>query len=570
MTAFIDARTRRMRDLFDGRRRFIIPRFQRPYAWTTDEAGALLSDIDAARRRSESNGGAGGWFIGSLVLAREGSDQPEVVVDGHQRLTTLTILLAALRDLEGPRSRLRMQVMGGGGWLRRGGRRRDATLALRAMDAEFFYEAVQKPGAILALPTDQLGENDAQNNVIAVALMFRERLGAMSATERSRLALFALERTFVIEVVADDEEQAYRLFSVLNARGKDLKPGDVLKSELLSVAPAAQRARLADQWEATEAALGERRFGALFSHIRTIATERKRERAVFAEIRDAMDPLADPVRFIEREIAQRGAVYRDIAAASLPLLGPAAGGGEARDPQRAPEANRLLRSLRRARNRDWEPAALAYFSRTDAHAPEEALAFLQALERRAYVLLLTGADENARVAAFRPALQAIKAGAPEAETRAALDSSETEKRIARDVLDGPIGAKDRARMPVLLRLDDYLGDGSVDYDAIDATVEHVLPRNPAPESEWLQLWPAKADRKRWVHRLGNLALLPRRRNASAANLDFERKKREYIARGGATPFAITAQVIHEPLWTLDVVRRRQERLAGAARRLWRL
>lgn len=567
MTAFLDAKTRRVRDLLDGRRRFVVPRFQRPYAWTTDEAGALLTDIDDARRRADTGAGAPGWFIGSLVLARPSPGAPDIVVDGHQRLTTLTILLAALRDLDGPRSRLSRQILGPGGWLRR--RPRAVALAPRELDRDFFYETVQRPGAILALPEDQVGENDAQNNVIAVALSFRERLGALSSSERDRLAIFALERTYLIEVVAEDEEQAYRLFSVLNARGKDLKPGDVLKSELLSVAPTTDRERLADQWETTEAALGERRFGSLFSHIRTIATERKRERAVFAEIREAMAPLADPVGFIEREIAGRGAVYREIVNAALRLVG-APSDAAAEHARREPEANRLLRALLRVRNRDWEPVALAYFSQSPRPAPEDALAFLQALERRAYVLLLTSADETARLASYRPVLRAIKARAPEAALRAALECGEVETRVAREVLNGPIGAKDRMRMPVLLRLDDFLGDGSVDYDAIEPTVEHILPRNPAADSEWMRLWPLKADRKRWMHRLGNLALLPRRRNASAANLEFERKKREYIARGGATPFAITAQVLHEPAWTVEAVSRRQERLTEAARRLWRL
>lgn len=582
MTALIAANVRRVRDLLDPKRRFVVPRFQRPYAWTIDEAGALLTDIDDARRRAERSAGAGGWFIGSVVLARPPDGGADRLVDGHQRLTTLTILLAVLRDLERTTYRLNRHILARQSFFSRAAR--DVILSLRELDGDFFYDAIQKPGATLELREEHLGENDAQCNVISVALRFRETLGASNAAERRRLASFALDQTQLIEVVAGDEEQAYRLFSVLNTRGKDLKPGDVLKSELLSMAPATERERLADLWDEAEAALGERHFGALFSHIRTIATLRKRERAVFAEIRDALDPLQDPIRFIEREISANGAVYRDLVGATLRLQAPDAANAAPAAPEnpaapgnllspedpRSREANGMLRSLLRVRNRDWEPVALAFFSRAPSPTSEEALAFLSALERRAYILLLSAADENTRLARFRPALQAIKAGAPASVVLQTLEPGEVERRVAREVVEGPIGAKDRIRMPVLLRLDDYLGDGAVDYDAVDATVEHVLPRNPSPGSAWMMLWPEKTLRKRWVHRLGNLALLPRRRNASAANLDFDHKKSEYIARGGTTPFAITAPVLDETTWTLEVVQRRQKALTEAARRLWRL
>lgn len=52
--------------------------------------------------------------------------------------------------------------------------------------------------------------------------------------------------------------------------------------------------------------------------------------------------------------------------------------------------------------------------------------------------------------------------------------------------------------------------------------------------EW---FPDEETRERYVHRLGNLVLLSRRKNAQAGNFDFERKKNEYFARGGSSPFS---------------------------------
>src|SRR5438874_12060241 len=77
---------------------FQIPGYQRPYAWTTEQARELLDDLLAFSK-------AGGstieklppYFLGSIVLIKDEADPNAQVVDGQQRLTTLTLLLAAFR-----------------------------------------------------------------------------------------------------------------------------------------------------------------------------------------------------------------------------------------------------------------------------------------------------------------------------------------------------------------------------------------------------------------------------------------------------------------------------------------
>jgi uncharacterized protein with ParB-like and HNH nuclease domain len=81
---------------------FSIPLYQRPYAWTTEQAGELLEDLlSALGEGSEPIDNVNPYFLGSIVLIK--GDKPSAqVVDGQQRLTTLTILLAALRTLVQP------------------------------------------------------------------------------------------------------------------------------------------------------------------------------------------------------------------------------------------------------------------------------------------------------------------------------------------------------------------------------------------------------------------------------------------------------------------------------------
>lgn len=74
---------------------FRIPEYQRPYAWDTEQTLQLLDDLAAALARD----GSEPYFLGSVVLIKDGREAHAEVIDGQQRLTTLTILIAVLRDL---------------------------------------------------------------------------------------------------------------------------------------------------------------------------------------------------------------------------------------------------------------------------------------------------------------------------------------------------------------------------------------------------------------------------------------------------------------------------------------
>lgn len=146
-----------------------------------------------------------------------------------------------------------------------------------------------------------------------------------------------------------------------------------------------------------------------------------------------------------------------------------------------------------------------------------------------------------------------------------------EQRIT--LLDGEIYTMSRKskRTMILLRLDELCSSGEARYNFPLITIEHVLPQSPPAESEWTGWWPDPVVRERDVHRLGNLVLLNRRQNSSAKNYPFDQKKRSYFAgRDGSSPFAITTQVLREPIWTPDVFERRQALLLQKLKDVWRL
>ena len=92
----MQAINRQFTEIINGNKQFVIPVFQRDYSWTIEQCHQMWTDI-----MGTSSGDDGGHFLGSFVYV-EGSAGAAfsswLVIDGQQRLTTLTLLLIALRD----------------------------------------------------------------------------------------------------------------------------------------------------------------------------------------------------------------------------------------------------------------------------------------------------------------------------------------------------------------------------------------------------------------------------------------------------------------------------------------
>ena len=91
----------------------------------------------------------------------------------------------------------------------------------------------------------------------------------LSEDRRSKLFAFIIQKCFLVVVAVPTAQTARRIFTVLNARGLDLAPTDILKADLLDRA-GDQDVALAKRWEVVEDELGRDSFVELFTHIRMI------------------------------------------------------------------------------------------------------------------------------------------------------------------------------------------------------------------------------------------------------------------------------------------------------------
>lgn len=516
-----------------------------------------MDDIERALEEAEETRGPITYFLGSIVLIKQPGSPDAQVIDGQQRLTTLTILLSIIRDLSDEKTgRKRHAYICEEGDPDKGTRDR-FRLIQRKRDADFFRKTIQQFEATKKLPVDT-DLVDSRLRMVENARYFYDRLSGMTSESRDKLMAFMLQRCYLVVIAVTTVEMAHRVFTVLNARGLDLTPTDILKADLLDRVTAEQEQSFAERWETLEALLGREKFVDLFQHIRMIYQRDKPRERLEIGFKNFVTDFSTPELFMDNVFGKFGEVF-------LRLQSDA-------DMERhyGLSVARLVGHLRRLDNSDWLPAAILFLAREETDQ-KKAQPFLAKLERLAYFMFVLRMNVNDRIARYAKIVGEIDKGWELSSSSSALELTSDEKLKFFKALDGNIYEITRVRLPLMLRLDAAMTSGGATYDHGTITVEHVLPQSPSAGSSWLNKFPDEKKRQEWTHRLGNLLLLTRQKNSQASNWDFERKKREYFStKAGVSPFVITTKVLELAEWNPQVLQQRQNAVLKTFAAIWDL
>ncbi|HET7107545.1 MAG TPA: DUF262 domain-containing protein [Candidatus Acidoferrum sp.] len=214
---------------------FIVPKYQRGYAWQAEEAGEFCNDLE-----SEAEQGRG-LFLGTLIfnVARESEDKI-VIVDGQQRLTTIFILLIACRErakdlkLEGIAQETQKRItftdpttaMARGPLLEASETIREVFEKMANNDWDGVFP--QKIGT----PKTGIKQVKRQSQRIRpIYEFFSKRIADFDQPKLSKL-LDSVYKTRVIRIDISDDQEAFSIFERTNARGTDLEVSDLLKNYL--------------------------------------------------------------------------------------------------------------------------------------------------------------------------------------------------------------------------------------------------------------------------------------------------------------------------------------------------
>lgn len=196
-------------ELFADANVFVMPPFQRPYCWG-EEASQLYDDISSAMMRGEAvrtgRKNRQEYFLGPIIVTRGQAPGVLEVIDGQQRLATLAILLAILRDaLPGDREfaeELQQFIVRPAHRLRRFPE--SPRVKLRDNDQGRFFAWVQTEGGTNHLPDDELDDSDASARIREAITRILGDIGNPQDAYIKQLARFIINNCYVIQITSRD------------------------------------------------------------------------------------------------------------------------------------------------------------------------------------------------------------------------------------------------------------------------------------------------------------------------------------------------------------------------------
>ena len=293
---------------------FRMPRYQRPYAWTVNETDELLMDLLTAQETEQP------YFLGSVVLVRVSSGSKEhEVIDGQQRLTTLTLLLCVLRELsenEKMKDSLNEFVWQQANLAR--GTEEIFRVHLREKDSAFFQERIQKSGKLREFLDDGKDPRwtESQERMFENADHLWKALdnNNLDDEQRDNLAQFIIQKCYLVVISASDTSAAHRIFRVLNTRGLELLPTDVLKAYVIGpMLDEIEQDAYNDKWERIEEGLGRDEFTKLFAQMYVIRNKKRHHSELADAFREDVwenETVIDGKSFVDDDLENYAEAYR--------------------------------------------------------------------------------------------------------------------------------------------------------------------------------------------------------------------------------------------------------------------
>lgn len=558
---------------------FEIPNYQRAFSWEDEHFDQLIDDLlEAYDRNREDHGPTNDnldefepYFLGSLILQRLDQTDRFDVVDGQQRLTSLAILMAVLRDeLEGTNiaDNLHTRLYEEGDAMT--GKPERYRLSVRKQEREFFEEYIVSRGGTKNLDSiDKNRRSEPEQRFLEAVEIFQDRLSSWHSDESPQKDLagfagFLGRKLTMVEIKTGSKNSAFRLFNVVNARGLPLSTADLLKSENLGEIPKPEEDDYTKRWVDIEEEVGSETLDTFISMIRHLKVKRKAQKSVYDEFEEIVfhrEPDFRGKPFIEYLEEVHDIYDRRV---SRKIVSPS-------DPAQRTRYETLVSIVESFYpSEDWMMGMIKFdqkFSDEDGFVE-----FFDAYERKIATDWVGGLSLSERLTQLYDVVRLIESAdtVNDVISDDLLTSNiETRKEDFLNTLNADNfyrkGNYQMARY-VLLRLD------MERYDLTDVaryrdsvTVEHILPRTPTDEY-WQDRFEDEAFRLRWTHRLGNLVPLNQGKNSSASNLPFPEKVSAYLSK--RSDFQLVNELEENEEWTPDQLQNRHEALKQEAIDCW--
>ncbi len=488
------------------------------------------------------------YMLGSIVVTpAENGKHP--VYDGLQRLTTLTVLMAVLRDLTTD-SAIRERLDG----------------LIRANTAGTFRVTLSGKDVTLVRQIQPRGEaikirrgtapSDMGRRIRIAAQVFREQIKPWDAARRDAFTRFLLSQVHVDLQEAQDVRLARQMFVTTNMRGKSLNRVDLLKGQLVDITDnEATATAVVAHWNGARNVMGDE-FERLLVAVDFIERQA-------SQSDDCLNALAD---FVSEKRGPDGieAWVQRLTMFAGDLL-------ELNQLMQTPPVDEFSSNVWRLqlfRWDHWRPLALLWFADYRrakkqggpgaAKKIEAAHRRFAALHKRCVGITLCGFSAADRERIFGRAIGQVSRGDNPLSSTGALAFNQLQIARIAEALRVPITDQE-VRSTLIRWFEAMQHTPFVPHYVREATVEHVLPRRPAAGSDWIANFPDVDARYLACNTLGNLAALDRVRNEKLKNAEFVGKVA--VFQSAASEFATLRDIGGDQLWTAAAIAARTARLA---------
>jgi uncharacterized protein with ParB-like and HNH nuclease domain/predicted transport protein len=538
---------------------FVIPIYQRTYSWTDKECRQLWDDIV----RTGSNDAVSAHFVGSIVYIEKGlyqvtSQSPLLVIDGQQRLTTVTLLIAALAKALGEEEPV-------DGFSPR--KLRNYYLLNPEETGERHYKLILSQTDKASLTAIVGGTEQPKEYSFRVTQNY-ELFDTLIAGCKGdfKAVCKGLAKLMVVDLALNrDQDNPQLIFESMNSTGRELSQADLIRNFILMGLEPTLQTRLYEQfWRPMEVDFGQEAYGTHFdSFMRHYLTVKTGEIPNVGEVYEAFKLHA---RAPETAKAGVEALVKDVRDFGRYFCAMALGA------EKNPDLKLAFQDLRELKVDVAYPFLLELYhdyadQKFSALDFEAAVRLVEAYVFRRAICAIPTNSMNKTFATFSKALkkdsylESIQAHLMLIPSYRRFPSDEEFRRDmqTRDLYNF------RSRSYWLRRLENHGRKERVPVD--EFTIEHILPQNESLSAAWKTALGSEWERvqQTWLHSLGNLTLTGY--NSEYSDRPFN-EKRDMAGGFKESPLRLNQGLGQLEQWNEDAIKTRAGRLADMALEVW--
>jgi uncharacterized protein with ParB-like and HNH nuclease domain/predicted transport protein len=538
---------------------FVVPIYQRTYSWTERECRQLWDDII----RTGENDAVSAHFVGSIVYVEKGlysvsSQSPLLVIDGQQRLTTVTLLIEALARTLGDSEPLE-------GFSAR--KLRNYYLLNPEESGERHYKLILSQtdkASVVALLGDQPKPKEHSIRVEANFEFFRQRL--LEVKNDLPALCKGLAKLVIVDISLNrDQDNPQLIFESLNSTGRELSQADLIRNFILMGLEPQLQSKLYDQyWRPMEVDFGQvayaTHFDAFMRHYLTVKT------GDIPNVREVYDAFKQYALSPGNASAGVEALVSDIRIFAGHYCALALGS------EADAELKVAFHDLRELKVEVAFPFLLELYDDYVSQRLDKSdlLQVTRWIESYVFRRAVCGIPTNSLNKTFATFTRALKKDRYLESVAAQFLQLPSYRRFPLDdEFRRELQNKDlynfRSRSYWLRRLENHDRKERVLVD--EYTIEHILPQNPDLSTQW------KADlgpdwervQNTWLHTIGNLTLTGY--NPELSDRAFSEKR---DMKGGfkESPLRVNQGLGTLDRWTEDAIKSRAVTLSGLAATVW--